>query len=664
MFKRITLLFLLVPFYFYACSPTNALTEIKINEPDYKIRGNERPTANPIELPESFMEAFKNGTRTKTGEPGENYWTQYAEYKLTAELSPSDTVLYGKAEITYHNNSPYQLPLIIFEVAQNLHKENAIRASVNEITGGMQINALKVEGKELQESDFPRQGEPSYGFQNTLMYVLLDQPLNPNSEVNFEIDYEFKIPQAGASERMGYADDNLFYLGYWYPQISVFDDIDGWFLDPFTGNAEFYHGFADYEISITAPNDWVVMSTGDFLNPKETLAPGILKKYEDALESDDITRIISQNDFGNATIKSDDGLLTWQFKADNIMDVAFSATTESIWDATRAKTGVDDNGNSTYTQINTFWRPTAEKWVNSADYARHVIEFLSKYTNLAYPWPHMTAVEGEGIIGGGMEYPMITLAGAYNNMPETALYEVIAHEIAHMWLPMLVSNNERRHAWMDEGATSFHEAIARWDYFNMNENLMQEYAPILQLSGSEEEGELMRYSDYHYDEMSYYLATYPKPASLLFALRGILGEDVFKEAWQSYIARWAYKHPTPYDFFNTFNDISGQDLSWFWRSWYFETWILDQAIESVTEKENEVEIVVKDLGNVPMPVDLTIEFKDGTSIEKRIGVEHWLSGTRNMELNFSTNSEVMGVYIDKRGLFPDVDSDNNQWIKK
>ncbi len=660
---KIFLIFLFAPIFFYACSPVNSLIEINIKEPVYEIAGSERPTANPVGLPESFMDAFKNGTRTKTGVPGDNYWTQFAEYKLDVELSPSDTMLYGKAEIKYYNNSPYRLPLIIFEIAQNLHKETAVRADIAEITGGMSINSLMVNGTEYRESDYPRQGEPSYGFQNTLMYALLETPLDPGSTVNFEIDYEFKIPQAGASERMGYSDGNLYFLGYWYPQIAVFDDIDGWFLDPFTGNAEFYHGFADYELTISAPEEWVVMSTGNFLNPEATLAPHILERYNKAIELDGITQIIERNDFGKSTLAGNNGRLDWKFSAKNIMDVAFSATTESLWDATRAKTGVDDEGNPTYTRINSFWRSQAGKWKNSAEYSRHVIEFLSDYTGLPYPWPHMTAVEGEGIIGGGMEYPMMTLIGAYHNTPETALYEVIAHEIAHMWLPMQVSNNERRYAWMDEGATSFHEALARWDYFGMNENLMQEYAPILQLSGAEEEGEIMRYSDYHYDDMAYYLATYPKPASLLFALRGLLGEDLFKTTWKEYIARWAYKHPRPYDFFNTFNDVSGQDLSWFWRSWYFETWVFDQAVESVTQDGDNVFITIKDKGNVPMPVDLTIEFDNGTSVEKRIAVDHWLSGTRTLELTFPKTSDVTGVYIDKKRLFPDKDTRNNQWIK-
>ncbi|MFA5669071.1 MAG: M1 family metallopeptidase [Balneolaceae bacterium] len=662
MSKRPLLALLLLSLVFYACTSPKPLTDAIIASPQDQTLSLERPIPNPIELPASFLEAVNNKTRTLTGLPGEEYWTQYADYKLNAELSPSDTTLYGSAAITYYNNSPYQLPVILFELSQNLHTEQALRADVSEITGGMQINSVTVNGQSLASTQMPQQGVAAYGVQGTTMFVVLDQPVNPGKDAQFEIEYQFKIPQEGASGRMGYSDDNVFYIGYWYPHIAVFDDVEGWFTDDFTGNAEFYFDFADYEVNVIAPKDWVIMGTGEFLNPEETLAPHILERYNLALEADSVLTIISESDFGKATISTKSDKLEWKFRAENVRDVAFSATTESIWDGTRALVGdLDDDGILDYARINAFWRPSAINWNKSAEYAQHVIEYLSDFTSISYPWPHMTTVEGEGIIGGGMEYPMITLIGSYNNLPDVALYDVTAHELAHMWLPMIVNSNERRHAWMDEGSTTFHEANARWDYFNMEENLLQEFAPFLQLSGTEYEGEVMRRSDYHYSGMAYGVASYPKPASLLFTLRGLLGEDVFMDAWTEYINRWAYKHPTPYDLFNTFEDVSGQNLGWFWRSWYFETWNLDQAIKTVTVENNSVTIVVEDLGNVPMPVDLTVSFADGTEIDKRISVDHWLTGKRTLTITLPITDKVTGVTIDKAGIFPDVNRENNFW---
>lgn len=624
----------------------------------------ERPIPNPIELPSYFLNAVKKGTRTTTGAPGEYYWTQYADYQLNAVLSPKDTTLKGSAIVTYYNNSPDNLPIVVFELAQNLHKKGAPRLEAAEVTGGMQIHSVSINGREVSLTTQPRFGTASYGIQGTNMFVMLNEPLISGGNVSIEIDYSFKIPKSGASARMGYDNDNLFYLGYWYPHVSVYDDLEGWFGDTFTGNAEFYHDFSDYDITITAPQDWVIMSTGEFINPEETLAPEILTRYEDAINSDTVTTIISENDFGMATLSNSSGKLEWKFRAENVRDVSFSATKESIWDGTRALVGdLDDDGDPDYARINAFWRTSAPKWKESARFAQHSISYFSRFTGISYPWPHMTTVEGEGIIGGGMEFPMMTIIGAYNNRTREALYDVTAHELAHMWMPMIVSSNERRRAWMDEGSTTFHEANARWDFFKMDEDLATEYTGFLRISGSYREGEVMRYSDYHYSSVAYGIASYTKPASILFTLRGVLGEDLFMKAWTTYISSWAYKHPTPYDLFNTFEDVTGKDLDWFWRSWYFETWELDQAIDDVTLQADSVTISIKDIGNIPMPVDLTLFFEDGTEVETRIGVDEWLLGKRTLSITLPINSPLLEVTIDKTAIFPDVNRSNNTWKK-
>lgn len=662
MSKRLLLPLLLVLGVCSACStpkPSFADTDLSIKPaPDSTVK---RPLPGPLHIPDSFKEAVRNGTRTMTGRPGPGYWNQFAAYKLEAALSPEDTTLYGKAEITYKNNSPYNLPAVFLELAQNLHTSQALRAEKSEITGGMQINSVLVRNKPVTLTQFPQPGIKAYGIEGTLMYIVLDELLSPGDSLHLEIDYQFKIPQAGAGERMGYADDNLFFLGYWYPQLAVLDDIHGWFTDPFTGNAEFYHGFANYEVSISAPEEWVIMGTGEFLNPDETLSSEIAGRYKKAAasETDSVYTIIAESDFGSVTKTADDGTLVWKFKADTVTDAAYSITRESVWQSARSHTGSQD----AYTQINTFWRPSAPGWSKGAEFAQHAIRFFSHYTGIPYRWPHITAVEGGGIISGGMEYPMITLIGAYNNLPDAAFYDVMAHELAHMWLPMLVSSNERRHAWMDEGAVSFHEAYARWDYFHTEKNQGQEFASYLQIAGSEEEGEIMRHSDFHYTDYAYNIATYSKPASLLFALQGVLGTTLFNKAWQEYIARWAYKHPSPYDFFHTVEDVTGKNLDWFWQSWYYETWVLDQAVESVITTEDTVAVVISDLGNVPMPVDLTITLADDTVIEKRISQEVWLQGRRSIEITFPITSEVLEIAIDKNGNFPDINRNNNIWSK-
>ncbi|MFW6348687.1 MAG: M1 family aminopeptidase, partial [Cyclonatronaceae bacterium] len=414
------------------------------------------------------------------------------------------------------------------------------------------------------------------------------------------------------------------------------------------------------------PDDWVVMATGEFLNPDETLAPHVLERYQQAMESDEVIHVVTEEDFGTAaTADSEDGALTWRFSSERVRDVAFSATRKSYWDARRASVGdLSGNGRDDYSLMNAFYRELAPLWTEVADYNAHAITFLSEFTGMPYPWPHMTSVEGSGIIGGGMEYPMMTIMGDYNRRGAIALYSVTAHELAHMWFPMIVSTNERRYTWIDEGNTVFATDEARAVRFPeldiyKHQNTQQSY---LNFARNGREGELMRWSDYHYSGQAYRVASYPKPAAILVALRGLLGQEVFEEAYKTIVAEWAYKQMYPWDMFRTFERVSGQDLGWFWRAWYYETWMLDQAVESVeTDQETgESVITIRDHGKLPMPVLLEITLDNGEVIEERISHEHWLSGSDVAEFRLPA-ANISTVEIDPQQYFPDADRLNNTW---
>jgi aminopeptidase N len=270
----------------------------------------------------------------------------------------------------------------------------------------------------------------------------------------------------------------------------------------------------------------------------------------------------------------------------------------------------------------------------------------------------MTAVEGGEIIGGGMEFPMMTLMGDYNQRGPDQLYYVTAHELAHMWFPMIISSDERRYTWMDEGTTTFNENMARADFFNDPNQYMEDMITYLRIAGDEEEGEIMRRSAYHYSPFAYGVASYMKPGTVLVALRGVLGEEVFMRAYREYARRWAYRHPYPWDMFKTFEDVSGQNLDWFWRSWYFETWTLDQAVANVTTADGETTIHIEDRGRVPMPVHLTITYADGRTERRDIPVSHWLEGNISATVTVS-GTNVSRVEIDAARQFPDVNRANN-----
>jgi len=621
-----------------------------------------RPLPHPQDPEPGFEQAVNAGTRTMTGEPGDAYWTQEARYDLDAQVFPEDKRVEASATITYTNNSPDTLRQVFVELAQNLHKEGVVRNTLSEVTGGIDLQRVALNGANATEITGPGQQArgPRYVVQNTNLVLVPTAPLLPGATVTMEVDYGFTIPQQGASGRMGYSEDDLFFVAYWYPQVSVYDDIVGWMTDPFLGRAEFYADFADYDLSITAPSEWIVQSTGALQNAESVLTDEALNRHNAAVQSDTPQMIAQPGQ--RVTADGDDGTLTWKYQAERVRDVAFSLT-KGNWEAARTPVGdFDGDGATDYTQIHTFWRDAAPKWTEVTKYQQHAITFFSEYTGIDYPWPHMSAVEGGGIIGGGMEFPMMTIMGDYNQRSARMLYAVTAHELAHMWVPMMVNTNERRYSWMDEGMTSFKENVSRGDYFDDSDAIASDRQDYIRFTQNGGQAPIMRWSNYHYSGAAFGVASYRKPATLHAALRGLLGTSTFNEAYRAFLADWQYKHPYPSDFFNTFERVSGRDLDWFWASFYYETWTLDHAIASVSTSGDRVEITVEDQGRAFMPVRLTLTLDDGSTLEREIPVDVWLRGRTSATTTVNVDgASVQRIEIDAEQHLPDVDRSDNVW---
>lgn len=631
-----------------------------------------RPLPNAVVTPEPFQNAIARGTRTQEGRPGPNYWVNRPTYDLEVELLPDEKRLEGRARIRYQNNSPDTLGILVLELAQNHHKEGVQRNESTEITGGVTIEQLAVNDTELSAD---QQRRPSYTVSDTRLIVAPPQPVLPGETARLDIAYGFQIPEAGISERMGYSGEalygetNLFHIAYFYPIVSVYDDVrfredgQGWMTDRYLGRAEYYSDHGNYTLSITAPAAWTVQSTGTLQNPDEVLRDAVRQRRQDAYQSDEPTMILEP---GEQATPGGADTYTWTFRAENVRDVAFSAMTDSYWEAARTPVGdPDGDGQTDYTHINSFWRKKAPLWSEMTRYQQHAITYHSEFIGLPYPWPHMTAVEGMGIISGGMEFPMMTLMGGYNESGASALYAVTAHELAHMWIPMIVSTNERRYAWIDEGTTTFNEAEARKDFYPDNGVAphIQDQERYIGAALAGVEAPLMRWSDYHYSTPAYGIASYPKPAALWQALRGLLGEEAFLDAYHGFMNAWAYKHPLPYDLFNYFEAAYGDDLDWFWDSFYNETWMLNHAIASVENTDAGVRVTIRDEGNAVMPVDLRLTLADGEVVHHRVPVDAWLTGQRSVTTTLDTAAPAERVEIDAAEYYPDADRSDNVWTR-
>ncbi|HET9948316.1 MAG TPA: M1 family metallopeptidase [Longimicrobiales bacterium] len=623
-----------------------------------------RPIPERIVPPQGYRTALQRGWRTEEGTPGSSYWQQGTVYELEARLHPDSALLEAEARIRYAQNAPITLQTVWLHLYQNFHAEGAARHEPAEITGGIELARVVANGQELSATDSLRSG-PGYRVQGTLMELRPPAPVAQGDTLVLEIEWSYRVPEQGIGARMGHSDHEVYLLAYWFPKVAVLDDLHVWDAQPFLGNGEFYDDFASDSAALTVPAGWTVMATGTLQNPQEVFSALTLERLEAAATSDTLVTIAgtAEREIGAVTAETPDGTLTYRFTADEVRDFAWTASNVQRWDATSAVVADrDGDGEQDRVLVHAFWREDrAPLWSESWRYGKQAIEFHSGWTQLPYPWPHMTLVEGDGIIGGGMEFPMMTLIGSYSDRDGQALFNTTSHEIAHMWLPMIVGTNEKRWAWMDEGSANFIENESRMELWPGVDHHRVEARTYLQFAESGQEQTMMRHADWYEPGNGYVIASYYKPAALMEALRGVLGEETWEAAYRAFIAEWAFKHPAPWDFFSTFERFAGRDLDWFWSSYYYETWTMDHAVREVRPGQGGSSIVViEDLGYAFFPSQVRIRTADGGDLLHEIPVEHWLEGNTTYEIEVESG-RITRVEIDPQGFSPDVNRRNNLW---
>jgi hypothetical protein len=572
-------------------------------------------------------------------------------------LDPETATISAFGVITYQNNSPDDLNLLVLRLYQNVFAPGAQRSRDVSVTGGMTIERVAMGGVDLEEVDSPTRS--SYLLDGTLMVVYLNEPLAPGGSVDLEVDWSYEVVEGGEM-RQGRIGRELYNIGQWYPQVAVYDDLNGWHTWPYLGNGEFYIDYGDFDVSITVPVGWIVGASGTLQNAPEILATDAVGRLLQATTTDEVITVVSADDVaaGRATLPNPSGVHTWRFRAEQVRDFAFATSNEYVWDATRAITpDANGDGEPENVAIHSFYRPDISSWMDSADYIRHAVTFHAERWH-PYPWPQMTGAEGPV---GGMEYPMLTFVRDFGN--GRSVYETLNHEIGHMWFPMMVGSNEPSYPWMDEGLTTYIEAYATGDYWDDPEYWRNDQDAYLMVAGIEQETPIMRHADLHGPEGTYSFAAYWKPATLLRALETVIGQDAVWESLRTYADAWIYGHPDPIDFFNTVEGVAGRDLDWFWHPFWYETSYLDQAVAGVQLTAGEARVTVSDLGSAPMPATVQVTLSSGETLRQAVPVEVWLAGAREHVLTFSIpgGASVDLVEVDPDGALPDVDRDNNIW---
>ena len=609
-----------------------------------------------------------NAYRTGAGTPGPAYWQQRADYTIRATLDTGTLGIRAEETIRYTNNSPDTLRYVWIQLDQNIQSPDNPLTQLAPPFGRGGGEPGYVGGYTLDRVAALRAARPrakavstplTYRVNETMMRVELDRPLAPKATTEFDIAWHNTVPlQQGRTGREKFPEGWLYEIAQWYPRMAVYDDVIGWNTAQYLGNGEFYLEYGNFDYTITAPANYTVTGTGVLENAAQVLPARQRERLALALHSDTTVHVITQGELGTpALIPAGTGASrTWHFTAKNVRDVAWAAAPNFIWDAS----GWDG------VLIQALYPPAGlPLWAEAADMGRHTIMHHSRW----YHYPYPTAINVNGPVGG-MEYPMIVFCSERKD--EKGLYFVTTHELGHEWFPMIVGSNERLYGWQDEGFNTFIDWFSYHDRFPTDTTLpnsmelgaeMQTWVRLLQ-HYTAREAPILEPQDRNPQMLSGYLH-YTKPAEGLHFLRNeVVDSTAFDAAFREYIRRWAFRHPTPADFFRTMNDALGEDLSWFWRSWFYRTDHLDQAVDSVTQQDSagqsKVRMFFSSRDEMVAPLDLAVTLADGSTQHFKLPVEAWYRGSPFVFFR-TFPAKVTKVVIDPRGVYPDVNPANNVW---
>lgn len=615
-----------------------------------------------------FYPTAVNEYRSANGEPGPRYWQNRANYSINVSLDDVKNEIKGSVVITYVNKSPHTLEYLWLQLDQNLFEKTSrghlklppvsrsrygdINTSFN---GGYKISAVKIitaNGGNLVETIV----RPV--ITDTRMQIILPNPVAANvGAIKFKIEYSFLIPPEG-SDRMGILptkNGNIYAIAQWYPRMCVFDDLQGWNTLPYLGGGEFYLEYGDYDLTINAPASHIVVASGDLQNPTEVLTTEQERRLNMAKQSDKTFIIRNGAEVNDPSSRPNKQRLTWRFKLTNARDVSWASSKSFIWDAAR----VNLPGGKKALAMSVYPEESIgnNAWERSTEYVKGVIE---NYSKRWMEYPYNTAVNVASNLHG-MEYPGIIFCDSKEK--GVSLFNEIDHEVGHTWFPMIVGSNERKYGWMDEGFTTFINQLSAEDFNNGEYRRVEPYPNAYEKFGPGTEA-IMKTPD-ALQESNIGTALYYKPGYVLHLLRNeILGEQRFDFAFNTYIKRWAYKHPGPYDFFRTMENAAGEDLSWFWRAMIFENYKLDQRINEPVYVRGDPKqgalIVVDNLEQMAMPVYLEYETWSGKRQTVKYPVEVW-QNTTSWIIKLNTTEKLKAVTIDPLRVFPDVNYENNKW---
>ena len=590
-------------------------------------------------LPRNIRQAYDRQTRSSDGRPGPRYWQNRAVYHIDVSVDLPSRVLTGTADIQYFNYSPDTLRMIRIKLAHDLWRSNGQRnydLPPEDIGEGVKIRQVRVAGAVVASGSL-RQG-------NTFLDISLTQALAPLTMLEIAVDWSHVAPSAHWTPRECVCDSTTWFNAYWYPQVAVYDDLHGWADFPYNGLQEMYNDFSDYEVRISVPGNSMVWATGVWQNAENLLEPEFYRRYRQAQEATEVVRIFSPEDYAaQKAFFKPEPTHTFIYKAENVPDFAFGFSDHYLWDATSM---TPEAGRRTL--VSAAYNPKSKDYYEVCSAASRGLQLMSSWLpGYPYPYPRMTVFNGDD----GMEFPM--MCNDASTSPNSPI-GLTVHESSHSYFPFMMGINEQYYAWMDEGWASFFDIFVTDSIAGKSLGRLRDYADA---AGTDQDMPPMTPSR-HLNVPAYRVASYNRPQAAYLALYEMLGYERFHRCMVEYMNRWKGKHPQPFDFFNTWNDASGENLNWFWKPWFFDWGFPDLAVAGIDGRG----VLIENRGTMPMAVAGAIEYTDGSREAFRRSPAVWKKGKKSVYIPVEKGKTVKKVTL-ADPLVSDAVQDNNLWVR-
>lgn len=588
--------------------------------------------AQTLTMPPEIQKAYTNGTRSLNGKPGEKYWQNHGRYTISLTVMPPDSTIRGVEQIVYFNNSPDTLKSLNMKLIMNFRRGSAIK-----------VDDIRIQGSKVA---WDNTKVPS-----TNQLVDLAKPLLPHDSIQLNITWHYNLLHRPA--RDGIIDSTSFYLAYFYPRVSVYDDYKGWDVQPHFGSLEFYNDFNDYTVNVTVPANFMVWATGTLQNPGEVLQPAAAERLQQSMTSDSTIHVATVADWSNKKVTAQNATNTWKWVAANVSDIAIGISDHYDWDAASV---VVDNKTNRRVSMQAAFADSSNDFHQSVQFGRNSLAWFSNnWPGIPYPYPKSNSFQGFA----DMEYPMMIND---SHTPDLGFAQLVQdHEQAHTYFPFYMGINESYYAFMDEGWATTFEYLIGIDEKGQKaaDDFYKQFRVTRWINGSHtKENPIITPSpDVTFGAGNNF---YGKPSLSYLAVKDLLGDKLFRKALHNYMNNWNGKHPIPWDYFYSMEKGAKKKLDWFFYNWFFTPYYIDLNLVKADKIKKGYTLNIKNVGGFAVPFNVIATFDDGSTESFHKTPIVWEQNQKEITVKIKTKKTVKSLQLDG-GIFMDANVKDNTW---